>query len=148
MTSKKSSTTDDFDPLTYRPHGRVSFSIDGNMLLCDAVGPFNKELITAIESVEMDLLLDLKSKGKWGEVIIITGSALGSAETLQAFTDYLKKLVAHQFIADVSALVMDAQVEGASLMTPHLIKAYEDAGIELTVFDTLNEARVWVKLHL
>ena len=65
-----------------------------------------------------------------------------------AFTDYLKKLVAHKLTADVSALVMDDQVEGAGVMTPHLMKACADAGIELTVFDTLNEARVWVKLHL
>ena len=148
MSSKKHSTTDDFDPLTYRPHGRVTFSIDDDVLICEAVGPFNKELITAIESVEIELIHELKSHGKWGEIIIIGGSALGSAETLQAFTAYLKSLVQQQFIASVSTLVMDAQVEGAGVMTPHLIKAYQDAGLNLTVFNNVNEARVWVKLHL
>lgn len=148
MTSKKHRSTDDFDPPTYRPHGRVTFTIYDNVLVCEAIGPFNKELITAIESVEIGLLEESKPKEKWGEIIIINGSALGSAETLVAFTNYLKKLVAHKLMADVSALVLDDQVEGAGVMTPHLIKAYADAGIELTVFDTLNEARVWVKLHL
>ena len=148
MALKTHSSTDDFDPLTYRPHGRVTFTVEGDVLICDAVGPFNKELIAAIETVEMGPLLELKSRGKWGEIIIISGSALGSTDTLVAFTAYLKKLVAEQFMADVTALVMDNQVEGGTLMTPHLIKAYKDAGIELTIFDTVNEARVWVKLHL
>ena len=49
MSQKKAGTTDDFDPLAFRPHGRVTFTIDDNVLICDAVGPFNKELIEAID---------------------------------------------------------------------------------------------------
>jgi hypothetical protein len=33
-------------------------------------------------------------------------------------------------------------------MTSRLIDAYMDAGVNLTVFKTLNDAKVFVKLHL
>ena len=148
MTTKNHITTDDFDPQTFRPHGRVTFSVDGNVLMCDAVGPFNKELIEAIEGVELKLIDEMKQNEKWGDIVTISGSALGSSETLQAFTDYLKMLVAGNFISNVTAMVIDKNVEGAGVMTPYLIKAYADAGLKLTVFETLNEAKVWVKLHL
>ena len=148
MTKRNRSTTDDINPRSFRPHGRVTFTVDGDVLICDALGPFNKELIDAIEAIEIKLIEELQINGKWGEIIIISGSALASADALAAFAAYLKTLVSNKLISSVSTLVINDSVEGAAIMTPHLVQAYSDAGSKLTVFETVNEAKVWVKLHL
>jgi hypothetical protein len=148
MTDKPSISTDEFDPTLFRPHGRVNFTIDGNLLLCEAVGPFNKELVLAIAEVEIGLIQKLAAQGRWADIVIVKENVLSSTDTLEAYTGYLNSLGASAMHSNATAMVIGDDVEGAVFMVPLIIKAYADAGIKLNVFKTIDEAKVWVRKYL
>ncbi len=148
MTAKKLKSTDDFDPQKFRPHGRVTFTKDDNLLICEAHGPFDKELIAAIADIELSLVYEMQKCGQWADIIVIKENATTSSECLAAFTDYLSQLGRANLHSLVTAMVIDDNVIGADVMTPQFIDAYADAGLNLTVFKELNHAKVFVKLHL
>jgi hypothetical protein len=148
MTTKKSTSTDDYDPTKFRPHGRVTFSTDHNILMCEAVGPFNKELIEAIANAEKGMVEQMLAFDKWADIVIIKKNAMASPDDLAAFTAYLTMLGRNNLNSFVTAMVIDDDVEGAEVMTHQIIDAYMEAGINLTVFKHLNDAKVFVRLHL
>jgi hypothetical protein len=148
MTAKKSASTDDFDPVKFRPHGRVTFIKDGDVLICEATGPFNQTLLLAIANAERDMIGQMQVYERWADIVVIKENALASPQALEEFTGYLSSLGRQGLNATVTAMVIDDQVEGADIMTARLIDAYMDAGVNLTVFKTLNDAKVFVKLHL
>jgi len=148
MTAKKSASTDDFDPVKFRPHGRVTFIKDGDVLICEATGPFNQTLLLAIANAERDMIGQMQVYERWADIVVIKENALASPQALEEFTGYLSSLGRQGLNATVTAMVIDDQVEGAQIMTSRLIDAYMDAGVNLTVFKTLNDAKVFVKLHL
>ena len=148
MTLKKSFSTDDYDPARFRPHGRISFTKDNDILICEATGPFNEELLRAIAAAESGMLPQMQQYQHWADIVVIKKSALASKETLAQFTAYLTSLGRQNLNATVTALVIEADVEGAAVMTSQIVDAYMDAGINLTVFNNLHNAKVFVKLHL
>ena len=148
MTAKKSVSTDDYDPVKFRPHGRVNFIKDGDLLICEATGPFNRQLLLAIADAERDMIVQMQVYERWADIVVIKENAMASPEALEEFSSYLTALGRQNLNATVTALVLDDTVEGADIMTARLIDAYMDAGINLTVFKTLNDAKVFVKLHL
>ncbi len=148
MPSKKSASTDDYDPSLFKQHGRVNYTREKQILICDAEGPFNRELIDAIINVSMDLIEAINADGKWADITIIRKSALASPESFQAFNDFFKLLGNMGIRSSISALVIDESVEGFHIMIPHFVKAYADAGINLGVFKKFSIAKVWVENQL
>ena len=148
MTENKTLSTDDYDPKRFRPHGRVNFTREGNLIICEAIGPFNKELIEAVAGIESSLVREMQQLPHWGDIVVIKNSALSSPETLDAFTAYLTELGRNNMNSLVTAMVIGEEVERGCFVANHLINAYAEAGINLQVFKTLHEAKVFVKLHL
>jgi len=148
MTPKKIKSTDDLNPQKFRPHGRVTFIKDDNVLICEAHGPFDRELITAIAELELSMVYEMQKCGQWADIIVIKENATTSAECLAAFTDYLSQLGRANMHSLVTAMVIDDNVIGADVMTPQFINTYAEAGLNLNVFKELNHAKVFVKLHL
>ncbi|MET3105365.1 hypothetical protein AAKU58_000174 [Oxalobacteraceae bacterium GrIS 1.18] len=148
MATKKSRSTDDYDPQKFRPFGRVTFTVDDDILLCEAQGPFTRELIAAIADIQLSLIQEMQQFEKWGRIVIIKDSAMASPESLEALTEYLSTLGRANLLSVITTMVIDDTVEGAQLMTSQFMNAFADAALNLTVFKTVNDAKVFVKLHL
>jgi len=148
MHAKTTFSTDNFDIAQFRPHGRVDFKIDGNLILCEAFGPFDTELLKAIKGIETGLIRQVMEQGKWGQIVIMRENIFVSNEAVAWFGDYLKWLASRDMNSSSSAMVIEDDVEGVGEMVPLLVEAYKQAGLTMNVFKTLNEAKVWVKLHL
>ncbi len=141
-------STDDFAPRRFRPHGRVEFVKQENVLICYATGPFNFELMEALSNVQKPVIEELIKQGKWGDVVILKESALVSPETLNAFEAYLMRLAGLGLISSATAFVLTPEVEGAQLMAPYFVEAYSNAGVELHVCDSFEQGLDWVKAKL
>ena len=141
-------TTDEFNRQLFRPHGRVAFAREGQVLVCEAIGPFNKELVEAVVGVTANLIAEMTQHGKWGAIIEIRKSALASSEVLAAYTAYLQQLVAAGVASCITAMVIAHDVEGCLLMQQHFVKAYADAGLLLAVFENVGDAKTWVASQL
>jgi len=149
MEKNRETSTDEYDPIKFRPHGRVNFKRDEQILVCDAIGPFNMELIDAIAHVEISLLRELINDGRWAGVVIINESALASQETLHSFGEYIRYFVDNNLGPCATALVIDDnKVIGAKLMAPLIQQKYIDAGIKIEVFGNFNDAKTWALTQL
>lgn len=141
-------STDEIESAKFRPHGRVTFSREGNILIRDAIGPFNKELIDAAAVVEAEILPEFVAMGRWGEVVVFHESVLASLDVLEAFSERLASLASQAYTANASALVVARDVEGAEFMVPRLKQAYIDNNWPMTVFESLPEAMKWVRVQI
>ncbi len=141
-------TTDEFKSKHFPPHGRVEFTARGNILICEATGPFNLELIDAIAAVQASVIERLIAQGSWGDIIVLKGNAMANPETIAAFTKYLKALVQQGVISSVTAMVVAPDVEGGRLMATVIAKCYAEIGRKLTLFDRIDAATDWMASEL
>jgi len=148
MATKKITSTDDFDPKKFRPHGRVNFIKDDDIMICEAKGPFDVELIEAVAYARNIAYEEMNDCEKWGTIVVIKESAVASEICIDLLIAYLSNLGKANLRSHVTSMVIADDVEGAEVMSARFISAYADAAQTLTVFNRLNDAKVFVKLHL
>ena len=129
----------------FRPHGFVESRIDGNILVQEATGPFNKEFVWAMASANAEARVQLVSIGPWGAILVFKHSALASLEMLREFGKYLATQVRKGQASVATALVMSPEVEGASIMSPHYLRVWAEAGIVCQHFDSISGAATWIR---
>lgn len=148
MVARNKITTDDFAPQHFRPHGRVEFSVLENILICEAIGPFNSELVSAVATVQIPLIDDLARQGIWGDIVIFKKNAMASPEAVSSFSEYLHELSSSGRVPTATALVLPAETEGSTIMRARYLKCYEGARVNLATFERYNEALEWVKNNI
>jgi hemerythrin len=129
---------------TSKIHEQIEYRIKGRILHTLARGPFT-QLVAAIPANINDLLWRLAQQGKWGQIIVFEHSALISADALAEFSTYIKQRYANPENNPVTALVLDAEVEGARLMAPGFLECYRNAGVQSRVFEDYSTALEWVE---
>jgi len=132
----------------FTQHGRMESRIDNNILVNEATGPFNAEVIYAIESIQKDLLDLLAPHDKWAQIYIFHDSALCSLDTVDAIRDYLTKLRGTMKKPVATAYVMGKKVEGRSIMASHYQQLYAEADLNYQLFFTESEAQQWIATML
>jgi len=149
MAMESNSSTDEYKLNKFKSHGRAEFERQGQILICHATGPFNKELVLALATVEPKLQAII-SDGNWADITVLKGSALATPDALSTLSEYLKSLTEQGVISCASALVITEQTEGFRFTIPHIINAFADTGTELKLFKNLEEAKAWTlnKLNL
>ncbi len=148
VVKRKGPNTDQAEVSLFRPHGRVEYSVSGNVLIADAYGPFNVQLIGAVNSIEKETLQSLAQQGTWGMLLCFHDSALASLEVLQAFTELLTQNRMLGLIAHATAIVLPSTVEGAALMAPLYIKCYANATSTPQLFEEVDAAEAWLRGQL
>jgi hypothetical protein len=141
-------STTAFSPQTFRPHGIIESKVVGKLFIQEASGPFNKEILLAMDAVHVKARLLLAAGGPWAALFIFKNSALASPEMLSGLRKYLALQVTHKNASIATGLVLPKDVEGASLLTPHYLRAWRDAGIHCEAFEDLDLARAWVTQQL
>ena len=136
-------STDHVSPGRFNAHGRVDFEEQGNILWATAVGPFNVELVRALEKVVTTLFPVMASKGIWAGICRFEQSALCSPEVLASYTEMMKRLAALNVAPTGNAFVMTPQVEGAYLMDLLYARCHREAGIRYECFHTVELAGHW-----
>lgn len=131
----------------FTAHGSINFTLqDQHVLLFQSVGPFNEEIVNALEATQNAPLHELKATvGYWSDVVILEGSCCATPDALLALTSYIKTLKNEGLNPIASAYVFLPEVEGASMMPPFYQKCYNDAGLTYGSFDNKAEAVTWVK---
>lgn len=132
----------------FRAHGRVDFRIEGRLLLTEAVGPFNAELVLAVQALVREVNSEMAAGPPWGQLVRFHESALASPETLEQFTLLLCALRRENLAPQVTAHVLPPEVEGATLMVRPFQQCFEQAGLRYAHFATGGEARAWLLAEL
>lgn len=142
-------STDEQPAGRFPAHGRAAFSVDGRLLITEAEGPFNAELVAALRQPVLLAAEPLRAQGRpWGQLSRFRRSALASPEALAAFTQLLTEMHAEGVAPLFTAYVLGDEVEGATLMGPLFRRCFESAGLGFAHFAHEDEARAWLQDRL
>jgi hypothetical protein len=136
-------STDGINPGKFRPHGRVEYEEQGNILWTRAWGPFNVELVEALNSLVRDIFPGMASKGAWVNICTFEHSALASFEVLENFSELVKQLVQLKIAPAAVAFVLPRDIEGAFLMAPLYAKCIIEGGVPFESFSNSEPAERW-----
>ncbi|WP_448211032.1 hypothetical protein [Colwellia sp. MEBiC06753] len=144
----KAKCTDSVKASGYQAHGRVRYKvIDDNIILYQATGPFNLELLMAFQQVQPNLEMH-KQHNKWAEIVIFQESCLAPNDFIEQFALFLQELKSNSLNAAATAYILPDDIEGAFIMKDKFKASYENAGINFAVFEDNKTATDWVKSFL
>lgn len=145
MSNTITTSTSQFAPTRFSPHGRVGYEDRGRLLWACAEGPFNAELMGALLRMAKATFPVMAGRGPWANLATFSVSALCSPEVLAGLTDGLNQIVQLGIAPAATAFVLPSDVEGASLMGPLFAKAFGDAGLRYAYFADFDAAYAWLE---
>lgn len=127
-------------------HGKFSVEVDAQMLVVNATGPFNEELVRDYKMAVDAAVAHLSEGSGWGQVIVLEKESLFTPDAERVLVQSLKNRKRSGLKA--SAVVLMENVTGRSLIKQQMSGAYKKAGIEFTFSETINSAKAWLSSHL
>jgi len=140
--------TDQANVTRFTQHGHMECRVEGDILFNEATGPFNAEIIAAIQLIQRDLLDIVNKQDQWAQAYVFHESVLCSPDTVDALKNYLSELKGKMKKPVATAFVMAPDVEGRAMMAPHYRQVYEQAQLNFQLFDTVAEAQIWMRAML
>jgi hypothetical protein len=138
-------STDEFSASSFRPHGRIESDVEDRIFIQKAKGPFNEQIISAMRVVHKKALDSLVNTGPWGAIFHIEENALSSFPMFKSLTDYLSSQAKNGSASVGTAIVIGDDVDGASMMAAHYLKAWSDAGIRCRHFANFDDGKSWIQ---
>ncbi len=127
----------------FAPHGHIDIWLEGDLLIYDATGPFNLELVNVLAVAQQKVLQEMNTTRPWASIGSLKKSALMSLDALARYGDIMRAPKPAGWTPVATAFVIGPEVEGGNIMSPHFSKIYADIGRPMQVFQNLNEAMHW-----
>lgn len=133
-------------PPVFRAHGHFTTRVEGQIIISDVTGPWNKELVEEWAYGSQPVAKRVSARGPHVGIAVISGSMLCTPEALAVLRQAARhaattlRCVGHVIVADQS-------VEGRDFVEPTFMRAYEGV-MPLAIFYTLDEARAWALARL
>ncbi|GAB3019255.1 hypothetical protein [Bowmanella dokdonensis] len=124
----------------FRPHGHVSFSLDGRILTIEAEGPGNAELIHEYQQ-HMQAYRQQLQGAAWASLVIFNGESLLTPDAIQ-LVDEAVQTNRHYGMVATAVVVTDASCR--TLVRQLWSSIYCQAGTVHQFFDTPEQARQWL----
>ena len=124
--------------MVFEQHGVYSLKIQGQVLIVDATGPFNDELVVSYNNALESCIQQLESSC-WGQIVTLHDQSLFTPEAEQSLIHSLKQrkqrgLRASAVVCNSPYKVVQSQVD----------RIYQNAGISHGFFSNEEEARLWL----
>jgi hypothetical protein len=128
----------------FKQHGRVDMALRGKTISVQACGPFNMELMNALVALEGEFLSSHAGQGPFTEIVEFSGSVLASPEVMVGHAELLKMLKGAGLAHKATAYVIPAHLEGLAFMRSVAIKNYSALDWPFAIFESLDEANLWI----
>ncbi len=123
-------------------HGKCSYTIEDNIVMIDATGPWNLEFFKKMHRELSDIILNDVDFHNFAILLILKGDSFATQDGL----DYHLHLVKQ---GPTKALALNSTLSNASQITQSVFKkVYDKAGLENQNFDTTEAAIRWLKSKL
>jgi hypothetical protein len=130
----------------FRIHGDFKCHIDGQVVVTEVTGPWNKELVEAWSAFMYPIALELSAKGPYMGIAVIRGSMLCPPDALESLRRAVQYASKHlQCVCNVIVAARD--VEGRGFIEPNFVQIYGDT-IPYKFFYDIDEAMAWSKEQL
>ena len=140
----QSHSTDDFNQLPFRAHGRLELQRVGNTIVYHAQGPFNLEAIVALSKARLAGLADWGPEARNAVIVEFETSMLMSTEALQAYSLGLRSHFKQGDPPLAVAWVVPPEVEGRHIMLPLFARIYAETEVPWKSFEDFDAAMNWI----
>ena len=125
----------------HKQHGEFSLMMNQDVVLTNAVGPWNLE---CIEQFGIDYATSVYSAKttKWADIIMLQGESLLIPEAEKDLQVRIARAV-ETGLSHVAVVMCKSEVKTTAKL--QMKRLYRNLPAELAFFDTLNEAIDWVK---
>ena len=109
----------------FQAHGDARVQVRGRVMHFTARGPWNAELIDALNRTLGLAVAELPPDGRFVDIIELHGNALMTPDALARLQRLVDDAVARGYCSQSTALVLADDVEGRALMLPKLLAVYQ-----------------------
>jgi len=127
--------------MNFIEHGLFEVKIEDKLLLVDATGPFNKELLIQYENALESCIQNLEVL-KWKQIITLHKLSLFTPEAEQLLTNTIINRRSRGLMA--CAIILK-EAEGESLIKAQMSRCYNRAGVKHNFIISINDAYKWLE---
>jgi hypothetical protein len=132
--------------MEFKPHGVFAIHREGQVIVVEAAGPWNVELIQNYARDVIPLTRDVAADGPWGAVVLVKHSVLFTLDAAAALREAgFRTAKASGRVA--VAYVIPPDVEGA-LLAPEIIRSIYEGMNPWAIFTETREAMDWVHAQI
>ena len=124
--------------MIFRKHGVYSLEVKDQVLIVDATGPFNDELVMCYQN-ELETCIAQLETSCWGQIVTLHAQSLFTPEAEQSLINSLKHRKSRGLKA--SAVVSDSPY---SLVRIQISRIYNQAGVAHDFFENEEHAFNWL----
>jgi hypothetical protein len=126
--------------MIFTEHGLFEVKIVGKLLLVDATGPFNEELLIQYQKA-LESCIQTLEVSEWNQIITLHQLSLFTPEAEQMLTNTLINRKSRGLMASAIVL-MDA--EGESLIKTQMSRCYSCAEVKHNFTTSIDNAKKWL----
>ena len=132
--------------MEFKPHGSFGLHRDGQVIVVEAAGPWNLELIQQYARDVLPIIREISADGPWGCIVIVKNSAMFTPEAAAALREAGFRTAKTSGRVAVS-YVIPVDVEGASL-APTIIRHIYEGLNPCAIFTELGAAVDWMRAQI
>lgn len=121
-------------------HGHYKLEQRNRILLIDAIGPFNEEIVEKFQK-EVKSWEDALSQSPWGSLVIYRGNSIFTPDAEELLINATKARMEKGMIANASVILESTH---ADLQQMQLRRVYAACQLPFFVFSDINTAESWL----
>jgi len=126
--------------MSFIEHGLFEVKTKDDLLLVDATGPFNEELLIQYENALESCIQNLEMLN-WKQIITLNQLSLFTPEAEQVLTNTIINRRSRGLMA--CAIILK-DVEGESLIKAQMSRCYNRAGVKHNFITSIHDANKWL----
>lgn len=126
--------------MKFKEHGVFEVKVEGQLLLVDATGPFNEELIKRYRDA-LESCIQLLEVGQWNQIVTLHQISIFTPEAEEALTESLIERRSRGLIA---CCVVIADVDCKSVVKEQMSRCYRKAGVKHQYVNSIAKAKEWI----
>ncbi len=126
--------------MKFTEHGLFEVKTEGKLLLVNAIGPFNEELLIKYENALESCIQSLEA-APWNQIITLHQLSLFTPEAEKILT---KTLINRSSRGLSACAVVFKNVEAESLVEAQMSRCYKNAKVTHSFSSSIDEAKKWL----
>lgn len=125
-------------------HGEINLDTDGQILIVNASGPANLEMVLAYQRSVIAYRQKIMHQ-RWVSLVLLSGTPLFSPEARSILAETIKQAKSMRLYATAVVFV---EMEYVDAIKRFWQEIYEDTGVTFAFFETETQAREWLNNQL
>ncbi len=124
----------------FAAHGSYKVKVEGNILIIDAIGPFNEKIVEQYEN-DINTSIEQFDNQPWMTLVIYHGNGIFTPSAEKECIRMTKFRARHGMIANASVIINSVH---ADLQHMQLNRIYKSANVPAHVFSDVCNAKLWL----